>query len=64
MSNTDCIIKFIIAAILGVLYFTGPLTGTLGIVQLVLASVFFRPAPYDGRRQNQYSSGQRKFQAS
>ncbi|WP_273565814.1 YgaP family membrane protein [Maribacter halichondriae] len=40
MGNTDRIIRFIIAAIVGVLYFTGTLTGTLGIVLLVLAGVF------------------------
>ena len=40
MGNSDRIIRFIIAAIIGVLYFTGTLTGTLGIVLLVLAGVF------------------------
>ncbi len=40
MGNTDRIIRFIIAAIVGVLYFNGTLTGTSGIVLLALAGVF------------------------
>ncbi len=40
MGNTDRIIRFIIAAIIAVLYFTGTIAGTLGIVLLVLAGVF------------------------
>lgn len=40
MGNSDRIIRFIIAAIIAALYFTGTITGTLGIVLLVLAGVF------------------------
>lgn len=40
MGNADRIIRVIIAAIVGVLYFTGTISGTLGIVLLVLAGVF------------------------
>ena len=40
MGNSDRIIRFIVAAIIAVLYFTGTITGTLGIVLLVLAGVF------------------------
>ena len=40
MGNSDRIIRFIVAAIIAALYFTGTITGTLGIVLLVLAGVF------------------------
>ena len=40
MGSTDRIIRIIIAAIVGVLYFTGTISGTLGIVLLVLAGIF------------------------
>ena len=40
MGNTDRIVRIVIAAIFAVLYFTGTVTGTLGIVLLVLAAVF------------------------
>jgi len=40
MGNLDRIIRIIIAAVVGYLYFTGVVTGTLGIVLLVLAGVF------------------------
>ncbi len=40
MGTADRIIRVIIAAIVGVLYFTGTITGTLGIVLLVLAGCF------------------------
>jgi hypothetical protein len=40
MGSTDKIIRVVIAAILGVLYYTGTISGTLGIVLLVLAGVF------------------------
>ncbi len=40
MGNSDRIIRFIVAAIIAALYFTGTVTGTLGIVLLVLAGVF------------------------
>ncbi|NUN99569.1 MAG: DUF2892 domain-containing protein [Saprospiraceae bacterium] len=40
MGNVDRIFRVIVAAIIAVLYFTGTLTGTLGLVLLVLAGVF------------------------
>lgn len=40
MGSADRIIRVIIAAVMGVLYFTGTITGTLGIVLLILAAVF------------------------
>ena len=40
MGSTDRVIRFIIAAVIGVLYFTNVISGTLGIVLLVLAGVF------------------------
>ena len=40
MGNTDRIIRVVVAIVLGVLYFTGQVTGTIGIVALVLAAVF------------------------
>lgn len=40
MGSADKIIRVIIAAIIGILYFTGTIPGTLGIVLLVLAGVF------------------------
>ncbi len=40
MGSADRIIRAIIAAVIGVLYFTGTISGTLGIILLVLAGVF------------------------
>ena len=40
MGNTDRIVRFILAAVIGILYYTGTISGTLGIVLLVLAGVF------------------------
>ncbi|WP_299102698.1 DUF2892 domain-containing protein [uncultured Winogradskyella sp.] len=40
MGNTDKIIRFVIAIIVGILFFTGTISGTLGILLLVLAGVF------------------------
>ncbi len=40
MGLTDRIVRVIIAAIIGILYFSGILSGTLGIVLLVIAAVF------------------------
>lgn len=39
MGSTDRIIRLIIAAIIGILYFTDYLTGTLGIILLALAAI-------------------------
>lgn len=40
MGGVDRIIRIVIAAVVAVLYFNGTLTGTVGIVALVLAAVF------------------------
>ena len=40
MGSADRIFRVIIAAIVGILYFTGTISGTLGIILLVLAGVF------------------------
>ncbi|MBC6491997.1 DUF2892 domain-containing protein [Flavihumibacter stibioxidans] len=40
MSGTDRIIRLVVAAVLGYLYFSGTVTGTLGIVLAVVAAVF------------------------
>lgn len=40
MGNVDRIVRVLIAVVVGVLYFTGTIQGTLGIVLLVLAGVF------------------------
>jgi hypothetical protein len=40
MGSIDKVIRLLIAAVLVVLYFTGTLTGTLGIIALVVAAVF------------------------
>ena len=40
MGSVDRIIRVIIAAIIGTLYFTNILTGTIGLVLLILSVVF------------------------
>jgi Protein of unknown function (DUF2892) len=40
MGNTDRIIRTIVAIVIGVLYFNGTITGTLGLVLMILAVVF------------------------
>ena len=40
MSNTDRIVRLVISALFAYLYFGGIVTGTFGIVLLVLAGVF------------------------
>jgi len=40
MGSTDKIIRIAIAALIAILYFTNVITGTLGIILLVLAGVF------------------------
>lgn len=40
MGTADRIIRVVIAAIVGILFFTGIISGTLGIVLLVLAGIF------------------------
>ncbi|MCS6975259.1 MAG: DUF2892 domain-containing protein [Cyclobacteriaceae bacterium] len=40
MGNADRIIRTVIAVIIAALYFTGTITGTLGLVLLILAGVF------------------------
>lgn len=40
MSNIDRIVRLLLAAIFAYLYFGGIVTGTLGIILLVLSAVF------------------------
>jgi len=40
MGTTDKIIRIALAALVAILYFTNVITGTIGIVLLVLAGVF------------------------
>ena len=40
MGSADRIIRIIIAAVFGILYFTNTISGTLGLVLMVLAGVF------------------------
>jgi hypothetical protein len=40
MGSVDKIIRFVLAALFVILYFTNVVTGTVGIILLVLAGVF------------------------
>jgi hypothetical protein len=40
MGSADRIIRVIIAVIVGVLYYTGTVSGTLGLILLIFAGVF------------------------
>jgi len=40
MGTTDKIIRIALAALIAILYFTNVITGTLGIVLLVFATIF------------------------
>ncbi|MBG9375798.1 DUF2892 domain-containing protein [Panacibacter sp. DH6] len=40
MGSADKMIRVLLAAVFAVLYFTGTVTGTLGIVMLVVGGVF------------------------
>ncbi len=40
MGNIDRIVRLVIAAIAAFLFFNGTLTGTLGIVAIVVAAIF------------------------
>ena len=40
MGNADRIIRLLLAVVVAILYFTNVITGTLGIVLLVIAGVF------------------------
>ena len=44
LSNIDRIIRVVLTALFGWLYFSGIVTGTLGIVLLVLGAVFLLTA--------------------
>lgn len=44
MGNTDRLIRLILAIVFGALYFSGTVTGTWGIVLLVLGAVFLLTA--------------------
>lgn len=40
MGSTDKIVRIILAAVFSTLYFTGTVTGTLGLVLVILGGVF------------------------
>ncbi len=40
MGSTDRIVRIILAVVIAVLYFTNVITGTLGLILLILAIVF------------------------
>jgi hypothetical protein len=40
MGSADKVIRLIIAALVAILYFTNVITGTLGIVLIVIAAIF------------------------
>lgn len=40
MGTTDRVIRILVAVIIAILYFTGTVSGTLGIVLLLLAGIF------------------------
>ena len=40
MGNTDRIIRVILAIVFSVLYFTGTVTGTFGLVLVILGAIF------------------------
>ena len=44
LSNTDRIVRAVLAALFAYLYFSGIVTGTLGIVLVVLGAVFLLTA--------------------
>jgi K+-transporting ATPase A subunit len=44
MSNTDRIIRVLLAALFAYLYFGGIVTGTLGLIVIVLGAVFLLTA--------------------
>ena len=44
LSNTDRIVRVVLAALFAYLYFSGIVTGTLGIVLVVLGAVFLLTA--------------------
>jgi hypothetical protein len=40
MGGVDRIVRIIVAAIIAVLYYTGTISGTVGIILLILAGIF------------------------
>lgn len=40
MGNADRIVRLIVAALIAILYFSGTISGTFGLVLLVLAGIF------------------------
>ena len=40
MGNAECIIRFLLAAVFSYLYFAGIITGTFGIIPVVLGAIF------------------------
>ncbi len=44
MGSTDKIIRILLAVVFGVLYFTGTLSGTLGLILLIVGVIFLLTA--------------------
>ena len=42
MGSTDRVIRVILAIVFALLYFTGTVSGTLGLVLLILGAIFLR----------------------
>jgi hypothetical protein len=40
MGSADRVIRFLIAALIGVLYFTNIISGTFGLILIILAAIF------------------------
>jgi K+-transporting ATPase A subunit len=40
MGNADRIVRVLVALLIGILYFTGVLSGTVAIILLILATIF------------------------
>ena len=40
MGSTDRIVRLILAAVFGILYFTGIVTGTVGLILVILGGIF------------------------
>ena len=40
MGSADRVIRLAVAAVIGLLYYTGTISGTLGVVLLILAGIF------------------------
>lgn len=40
MGSTDKIVRILVAVVIGILFYTNVITGTLGIILLILAAIF------------------------